>query len=295
MSRQIEEWRPVIGYEGLYEVSDWGRVKSIERYTDQRYSSKIVKRLVKGRIMKNTTNQYGYRVVTLTDENHNQKEGKVHQLVAKTFIPNPDNKPQVDHIIPIKNGGGDEVWNLRWSTQIENSNNPLSKDNMTGKQNGRQLNRPDQSKKVYQYLEGEFIAEYASVSEAERSLGVAKTSVSGAVRRGNKIKGYNFYYNRMETNMHTWTADDIKLVKKFIEIRNRGYYCSGQEVTDVHNRVLHTNLSSTSCGQCIRARISTLENALIQFEKLQEKVVEETEKKKEDDKPKKRNVRKKEE
>lgn len=73
---------------------------------------------------------------------------------------------------------------------------------------------------------------------------------------------------------YTFTAEDIKLVKKFIEIRNRGYYASGQQVTEVYNRVLHKNSPSTNCGSCIRGRISELEKALREFEKLSEKVQE---------------------
>lgn len=92
-------------------------------------------------------------------------------------------------------------------------------------------------------------------------------------------------------NSYRFTAEDIKLVEKFIEIRNKGYYADGKQVTDVHNRILGTNLNPTNCGSCIRNRISALETALNAFKK----VVEEAENKAEDEKPKKKNVKKKEE
>lgn len=75
---------------------------------------------------------------------------------------------------------------------------------------------------------------------------------------------------------YTFNKEDIELVKKFIDIRNRGYYASGQQVTEVYNRVLHKNSPSTNCGSCIRGRISELEKALREFEKLSEKAAEAT-------------------
>lgn len=75
---------------------------------------------------------------------------------------------------------------------------------------------------------------------------------------------------------YTFNKEDIELVKKFIEIRNRGYYASGQQVTEVYNRVLHKNSPSTNCGSCIRGRISELETALREFERLSEKAAEAT-------------------
>lgn len=63
-----------------------------------------------------------------------------------------------------------------------------------------------------------------------------------------------------------FTEEDKKLVRKFIEIRNRGYYCDGNLLTQVYNRVLDKNVKSTSCGSCLRQRVSELEKALKQWE-----------------------------
>lgn len=73
-----------------------------------------------------------------------------------------------------------------------------------------------------------------------------------------------------------WNSEDVKKIEKFIEIRNKGYYASGAEVTEVYNRVLEKNVSVTNCGSCIRQRITELENALKQFRKLSEEKREET-------------------
>lgn len=67
-----------------------------------------------------------------------------------------------------------------------------------------------------------------------------------------------------------WTNEDVKLVEKFIQIRNKGYYANGGELTVVYNRVLEKNVPPTNCGSCIRARITELENALNQFKKQME-------------------------
>ena len=68
-------------------------------------------------------------------------------------------------------------------------------------------------------------------------------------------------------NNYTFTDEDIKLIEKFIDIRNRGYYCDGKQLTEVYNRVLNKRVASTSCGSCIRQRITELEGALNQFKK----------------------------
>lgn len=68
----------------------------------------------------------------------------------------------------------------------------------------------------------------------------------------------------------TITSEDVKLIEKFIKIKNSGYYCNGGEVTAVYNRVLGKNVQSTNCSSCIRQRIGELENALNRFKKQME-------------------------
>lgn len=82
-----------------------------------------------------------------------------------------------------------------------------------------------------------------------------------------------------------FTDEDVKLIEKFIEIRNRGYYADSEQLNDVYNRVLEKNVPPTNCGSCMRARISELETALNQFKKTLEV--------KEEEQPKKANKTKK--
>lgn len=71
----------------------------------------------------------------------------------------------------------------------------------------------------------------------------------------------------MVTNGYTLTDEDVQKIRRFKEIMDRGFYVSGQEVTDLHNKVLGTRLASTNCSSCIRTRITALVQALAKFEK----------------------------
>lgn len=64
-----------------------------------------------------------------------------------------------------------------------------------------------------------------------------------------------------------FTDEDIKLIEKFIDIKDRGYYVEGGQLTQVYNRVMEKNVASTSCGACLRQRINELQVALQQFKK----------------------------
>lgn len=178
----MEKWKDIKGFEGKYQVSDKGRVKSLN-----------YNKTGKVRIMKLTPEKDGYLVITLSG-----KQYKVHRLVAEAFISNPEGKPSIDHINTIKDDN--RVENLRWVTNWENSNNPTTKKKMSGIQNGRQLNRKDLSKPVYQYtLDGQLIREWVSVSEAERCLGLknaGRGSVSKCCRgKLEKHKGFKWSYD----------------------------------------------------------------------------------------------------
>lgn len=101
----MEEWKDVPGYEGLYQVSNHGRVKSTPRRT------------TKGGILKTKVDSHGYAEVTLSRENV-QRSVRVHRIVAEVFISNTEHKPQVNH----KNGDklDNRVENLEWATASEN-------------------------------------------------------------------------------------------------------------------------------------------------------------------------------
>lgn len=113
-----EIWKPVVGYEGLYEVSNKGRVRSLDREITSNCSGRLYHRLYPGKIRSQSTNGKGYMQVSLTDRNSNVKYLLVHRLVAMAFIPNPENKPYINHLDEVK----DHNWaeNLEWCTHYEN-------------------------------------------------------------------------------------------------------------------------------------------------------------------------------
>ena len=68
-----------------------------------------------------------------------------------------------------------------------------------------------------------------------------------------------------------WIKEDIEMVEKFIEIKNRGMYADGAQLTEVYNRVLDKRVNTTNCASCIRARIKELEDALNYFKRMSQK------------------------
>lgn len=127
MSNNIEMWKPVVGYEGLYEVSNFGRVRSLKRTRKGKCESECG---VKERILKQSEHTKGYLVCGLSKDGK-LKYFKVHRLVAEAFIPNPDNKPCIDHINACKSDN--RVDNIRWVSHKENSNNPLTREKFLSK------------------------------------------------------------------------------------------------------------------------------------------------------------------
>ena len=108
----MEEWKSIPGYEGLYEVSSYGRVKRLEGY--DRFNRKIVNKLLKP-----SYNTSGYYIVHLYN-NGFMKSKLLHRLVAQAFIPNPDNLPEVNH--KDEDRTNNSVENLEWCNRKYNCN-----------------------------------------------------------------------------------------------------------------------------------------------------------------------------
>jgi hypothetical protein len=107
-------FKDIPGFEGYYQISNRGIAKSIERTTIR---SDGLKQTFKGKILKPSVNEFGYMFVCLS-KNGKIKMMRVHRLVASAFIPNPENKPEVNHKNGVKSDN--ELSNLEWNTRIEN-------------------------------------------------------------------------------------------------------------------------------------------------------------------------------
>ena len=135
-----EIWVDIKGYEGLYQVSNQGRVRSLDREVKH---SKGGYKIERGKILKGIISGGGYIAVTLNKDGV-PNQFKVHRLVAETFIPNTENKRCVDHIDTDKTNN--KVENLRWVTDEENNNNELTKKHMSEARKIYYENNPDARK-----------------------------------------------------------------------------------------------------------------------------------------------------
>lgn len=111
-----EQWQSIKGYEGLYLISSWGRIMAL----DYQHQGKC-------RILKLTSTKGRYLKVSLRNQAGSSTTYRVHRLVALAFIPNPEGKPQVDHIDGDKYNNN--ASNLRWVDGVQNCNNPNTKPN----------------------------------------------------------------------------------------------------------------------------------------------------------------------
>lgn len=164
---------PIEGYEGFYEVDDQGNVFSLDRTTTGRHGTQTVV----GRQLSIITHKaHGYSVVNLA-KNGKVRQNRVHILVAKAFIPNPDNKPTVNH----KNGIKEDCRknNLEWATNQEQMDHAAA-NGLTAKhtRNGAAKLTDEQIREGYaRCLAGE------ELQEVSKDFGVNRNALPKAFKR----------------------------------------------------------------------------------------------------------------
>ena len=169
-----EVWRDIEGYEGRYQVSSMGRVKSLGR--KDRFG-----RVIKERILEPAVTHNGYLRVGLHVDGK-RKMLRVHRLVCEAFHENPDNKSEVNHVNEDKTDN--RACNLEWSTRTENCNH--------GSRNERVAKAL--SKPIGQFsLDGKLIKVWQSACEARRQTGFDQGYV-GAVARGKFKQAYGYIW-----------------------------------------------------------------------------------------------------
>ena len=172
----METWKAIPGFEGNYEVSSLGSVRSLDRIV-KRKDGVVVR--FRGQVLKARTTDDGYLQVQLS-RGDNPKTIKVHRLVAEIFIPNPTELPEVNHKDEDKTNNS--VSNLEWCSHGYNSRYGTRGDRISKKH----------SKPVEAYAPGDShpSLRFDSISQAAEYFGVSGESVRQAIKYGWKCKGY---------------------------------------------------------------------------------------------------------
>ena len=194
-----EIWKDVKGYEGMYMVSNLGRIRSLDRIITQgAKNNSVARHPYKGRILKPIKQNIGYLTVTL--------KGKIihlHRLIAETFIPNPLAKPFINH----KDGKKDNntVDNLEWVTAKENSQHAwktglsyMTDAHREAARHSARKGAPKHWIPIEQYTkDGEYIQTFNSIREASQRTGANQTHISLCAKGKHKTcGGYIWKYTK---------------------------------------------------------------------------------------------------
>lgn len=172
----IELWKDIPGYEGRYQVSNLGRVKSLH-----------YKRSNFARLLASVANRNGYCAVNLRDKDGRKKLVNIHRLVGAAFVPNADNKPQLNHINGNKKDNRAE--NLEWCTASENQSHSIK----TGLRETTAVLQCSES--------GDVLNVWESVASAARSVGCTHMAIIRCCKGQIKsCKGYIWKYKEVVCN-----------------------------------------------------------------------------------------------
>lgn len=174
----IEFWKDVSGYEGLYQVSNLGRVKSLPRTVRTRYGTGVRKE----KILQGGSYPNGYVFVCLCKDGE-KKMRMIHRLVAEAFIPNPLNLPTVNH----RDGNKQHNWvgNLEWCTQGDNLKHAI------------EIGLVESQCKIRRKVTvecGEHIVTFKTMSDCSRFLGFSRGWLNGQIRKHGCSFDYGDYH-----------------------------------------------------------------------------------------------------
>lgn len=205
-----EVWKPVVGFEQFYRVSNYGRVKALERrvYYGKNRCDTFFEHIVKSK----ASGFGGYYSVSLKNSGEKQKVRYVHRLVATAFIPNYDNKPQIDHIDTNKHNN--TVPNLRFCTAKENKHNP--------KTYKKHIEMTAARKKGVVVLNsfGGYVTEFDSVTEAAAFIGDEPKFLSEALKKGKMRHNYMFVYKSEYDENKDYCTEHMREFSRFSTISN---------------------------------------------------------------------------
>ena len=184
-----EIWKPVVGYEGLYEVSNLGNVRSLA------HTTRVAKKDCEydcphpSKVLRPQTRRHGYLSVCLYGKggkNGRFTQVSIHRLVAEAFIPNPENKTEVNHI--DENKQNNRADNLEWMTHKENANHGTA----IARRAKKQTDNPNRKYRRVQQIDddGNVVGEFLSAWAVERELGFDHRNVYNGLYQGGRRCGY---------------------------------------------------------------------------------------------------------
>lgn len=179
-NKQDEIWKDILGYEGSYQVSNFGRVRSLPRLKGSKHGGVTA---IKGRILKPLSGRAYLSVFLLS--NGKRLNVSIHRLVAQAFLSNPSKKEHVNHIDCNKTNNN--ASNLEWCTRSENARHAV--------ENGLYVSTNRKNIFVFSTL-GVLIKEFDSVNDCAVFLNRSQSAVSMAVTRKSRINGYLVSYER---------------------------------------------------------------------------------------------------
>ena len=182
-----EEWRDVVGYEGLYMVSSLGRVCSLARLVKNRYSTKFTTQRILAQTKRKCRGNYTLLEVKLCKDNV-AKTITAHKIIATAFLPNPNNLTEIDHI--DTNPQNNIVSNLQWVSRKENCNNQLTLLHIGQSKRGNKSS----SKPIVQIRNNEVVKVFKSATEASRCGYCRPCVIACCKNRRDTYKGDRWLY-----------------------------------------------------------------------------------------------------
>jgi len=201
-----EIWKDIKGYEGYYQISNRGRVKSLARKTKYQNTTRELKEKIKSTFI--STN--GYERVELSKDNSNKKYN-IHRLVAEAFITKIEGKEFVNHINGIKTDNG--VENLEWCSQSENElhayRTGLAKNSEKQRNAVSKYAKENRVKPIIQLgIDGSFIKEWKSAVKASEILKIGNKTISNCVTGRSKTAGGYKWVTKEQFNQMKYIVGD---------------------------------------------------------------------------------------
>ena len=245
-----EIWKDVVGYEGLYQVSNLGRVRSTTR--EVIHSSGMVQHR-NGKILSVDKGEKGYLSVYLYREGKKKFYG-IHRLVAQAFLPNPNNLPQVNH--KDENTSNNMVENLEWCTRKYNVNYGTAR--KRGLATKRAKNSIGAEIPVLQYeLDGKFVKRYDSSRAAERETETSSVAIRRCcVGKYRQNKGFLWIYERdIETLEQRLKDIRDNVLKRFVQLSLEGEFIKLWNSATIAERTI--GIRESSIRMCADGKYKT--------------------------------------